>query len=96
MEVARAEDKKNRQEEVAQASRHFWAEEVILSEVWKKIQIRKELGKLAKIILTERLNQVILMKQIVIHLGDEVVESVETQIREERKKEGELKNKKRK
>ena len=80
VEMARLEDEKNRQEEVAKNRRRFWAEEILLSSLWDKIKLRKELTKWSKDILMNKLTQVILMRQMIINLGDVVVEKVEKKV----------------
>ena len=84
-EVARAQDKLDREEQVAKASRRFWAEEILLQEVWKREKLRKELRKWMGNLLINEFQQVILMKDLLIDLTNRMVDSVEENRRKERK-----------
>ena len=71
VEVARQEDEKNRQEEIAKSSRRFWAEEILFSELWTKIKLRKELQKWARTYILTKLNQVIIIRSLLKDLAND-------------------------
>ena len=89
VEAAKAQDKADREEQVARTSRGFWAEEILLQKVWEGIKLRKELTKDVKKwipeVLLRKVLQVTMIRNLIIKdLAGEAVEEVEEKIRKAR------------
>ena len=94
VETAARISREERSEMVARAHRPFWAEEIILAELNKKIDLRKDLKTWSKMILKEtvtKVTQVVMIRDLLKNIADRAVyeHDRDTKNKDTKKAEGE-------
>ena len=80
VETAARLDREERDESVAEAKRPFWAKEIILDDLMKRIDLRKDLRNWSRVILRrtlERVPQISMIKNVIRDIADNLVEEKE-------------------
>ena len=80
VETAARLDREERDESVAEAKRPFWAKEIILDDLMKRIDLRKDLRNWSRVILRrtlERVPQISMIKNVIRDIADSLVEEKE-------------------
>ena len=66
--MARIEDDRNRQEEIAKHRRKFWAEEILLSSLWDSLRLRDILLETTGKTLHDVVQETMSITEIIFHI----------------------------
>ena len=76
--MAKELDHRDRKEQIASSNRRFWAEEMLMEMMWEKEKSRRDIRRLSRSILLDRVSKTIMTRQLIFSLVEESTKLAET------------------